>query len=954
MRKFSKTLAVLLTVCLLAGVVVSIVASADEPTLFNSGNALNFVTDYPSNKTAFDATSGGYRIGSKVVYDADNGYAKIVYEKGYDGVTTDAFFHPTDAELASGVWGEDRGDLAGQAVSARGLGHSAAAMAGGAQWLTHDKIKDNGIVAGVFEFDYGTDSNRYSYTNGAGKKVYSLDLVALNALIDADESVTDKAAAKAEAAASEELAMYECTGANAYMRFEGCSVLLYHHKVDGVWYLYTSATAAEDVNDMIKLSNKAGVFDRFSFVWSFTYNEDDSITCVCNLYVNGEFYAKMTEKNITAAPEGTSANNASYAAFRRWYHAGLATTEMHFADTYSLVYDNIAANYYTAAELATYGLRGGLTTDYVEANGIKYYFSAEGAKALTANLKDGGTVKTGISLDTFAPANELKNFFIDLENGATVTLTPEAALVYDAYLVDAANQVYLYVNNGSLRGANEEEFIIFEDSLFYNNFSTTSFSYYKGTDSNSGGTNVKGRYGSFGVSDGDIGSGIIVEANKELGYLRIYSAGMQHYLGSTGGAFWGYGASSLSLKESDYSVLDFDYGTERYTFSYTADVVRTIEATGTKADGSSYPASQAATDMGNLTLYMTVSSKAEYDAYVANPSLLNGTKVTETKAFYSDRYTATQTDVITNAKIVEGSFRPAYIAPYFWMNDGSGKKYQQFFSVAYNSADKQTYISIGDNKIALSGEAKVTDHITMVFDNGITTAGKVTAAVYVNGQFLGQVESTYSHFGSIGVYNLNSEERARDNYSMMLDNIAFNQYATGYTTADAYGVDDLITDLKAGTVKPVSACADVYYTSAKAFPGAWATVDGGKTVATIAGEVNALIAGLENGDTLWIGDDIAFSSLPADRSFTVKAFNAAAVVLAGNAEETHKLYMIGDLYYVVGTGAGAMTRAELNKTSDRYNIYTDFTVSGSPALNATDASKDVNSGSVMQSDETTL
>ena len=71
------------------------------------------------------------------------------------------------------------------------------------------------------------------------------------------------------------------------------------------------------------------------------------------------------------------------------------------------------------------------------------------------------------------------------------------------------------------------------------------------------------------------------------------------------------GISNIGAHE--YMVIDFELGSDQYAFSYVATI--TLNVPG--ADGA-----EATTETVTATLYKTVDTKAEYDAFVAAPATL--------------------------------------------------------------------------------------------------------------------------------------------------------------------------------------------------------------------------------------------------------------------------------------------------------------------------------------------
>lgn len=356
------------------------------------------------------------------------------------------------------------------------------------------------------------------------------------------------------------------------------------------------------------------------------------------------------------------------------------------------------------------------------------------------------------------------------------------------------------------------------------------------------GTNVT--WGQATENDGDQAVGVNISYNS--GYFRIWGSGGQPSHAGNSGKYWAInynqgakaGIIKSNLFETDYTVLDFEFAADRYTFSYTADVQRTV--TG----GKNFTENLTAT-----TLYTTATLE-EVEEYFNNPALLEGEfSVTTSKG--TTKY-ATQTDVVSNVQIDESSLTPSYLegamlgsalltskAAISSTASVSRANAVSFGIYIVRDTEGNWYFSNSNSYKAdatnyrLSNKVGVADHISIVFDNGISNEGYITYTIYMNGEYYyanklsAYAASTYTYIAVRGTgFILPAASKAESKYSLMIDNVGYNWYRANpvvddvhttswehYNSGAKYGVDDLITDLKAGVINPIYNCEDVLYKS---------------------------------------------------------------------------------------------------------------------------------------------
>ena len=561
-------------------------------------------------------------------------------------------------------------------------------------------------------------------------------------------------------------------------------------------------------------------------------------------------------------------------------------------------------------------------------------------------LKNGDTIKTTVAIEGYDP-NGVINFLVDCEGEATFALAEAVASNYDEVVLNAENDVYLYVNKQTAN-------VQLSDMDVTNGYGHGSNTYFQ-TDFTKSGTY------SYTNTDDDLASDIKHEYVN--GYFRIFGSGTTAYYPGEGGRSWGPASSAyMDLLTSKYAVIDIDYGTDRYTFTYTVNGTRTSVATGSKVTGTKVDALNFETTLTNEVVHKTITA-AEYEEYLSNPEAfaakLLGTF--ETSTYYAgnasnsnkQKLTITQTDTYTSVDIDEDSFAPAYNVGNLQMQfayrssdtatKDSHSKLNYVASIVqdpetglYYAVPYGTTYSEGEKAILLSNKVGVTDHVTVVMDNGVTNAGYYTAHAFINGEYLGSRKSaaknTYHVLKFRGFGQTVNANKNVDCYSLMFDNATINLYGTvvegvntaTYTSAEGvYGVDKLVADINAKTYNSVTQCTDVFYTGKNVGYNGWLTTDGGKTIAYTDSAMKAAIANLGNGATVITTKHINDAQIPALSSFYVRCLDGAKFYLAEAFEDTYNATTNGDTTYYLNL---SITMPEFNAaklsplgTTDKYN-----------------------------------
>lgn len=196
-------------------------------------------------------------------------------------------------------------------------------------------------------------------------------------------------------------------------------------------------------------------------------------------------------------------------------------------------------------------------------------------------------------------------------------------------------------------------------------------------------------------------------------------------------------------------------------------------------------------------------------------------------------------------------------------------------------SSSSTYKASGTN-VKISSEVGEWTHITFVLDLAGGTSSSKTMYAYVNGAYLTSKAISVTgdtEFQRIGT-DVPKALISSDTANFAIDNITSNLYLEGYSSGDAYGLDDLI---KNGGQGNLARCEDVVYNEYYAYnlPGetqAIATI--GETKYYTNASASKAIA---EGGNITVTKDFCFLGGSAN-NFTVKAYNGASVSIDSGLE----------------------------------------------------------------------
>ena len=296
----------------------------------------------------------------------------------------------------------------------------------------------------------------------------------------------------------------------------------------------------------------------------------------------------------------------------------------------------------------------------------------------------------------------------------------------------------------------------------------------------------------------------------------------------------------------DYAVLDFEIASDKYTFTFTADVSTSY----TQGDGD-----PTVTNATGVTVYKTVETRAEFESY------LNGTKQipqevvewTASSVNHKKVYTYTNVKVNDDLKLAYDGDADTYIFPEFrtyrFASSAEGDKGNTGnfrLRTRYDSSAKKWYADTASGaRVYLSDEAGVFNHVSYVFETVRTASASATSGYHINNSKV-HVFVNGTHVSSNPLFtnqnanetytiyrlrtNITAAAQNRDGFSICFDNVALNLYGyrgMDYSTkqyeqtgrvynSDGYGIDEYIDNgdynknVDTGAAaKPLWSCEDV-------------------------------------------------------------------------------------------------------------------------------------------------
>ncbi len=852
MRKSAKIFAVLLTLCLLCGVVVSVVASAAEPVYSTAGEPvldvtgadLNYATNWNGgtagkvNPTATSWSNDAQHYG--VQWYSGGNYAYVAHNP--DTVRADDFVQGTkDGQpLLYGANGKVQSD----AVTLQTY------YAVGNTSVTYDDRTVANYKYVTVDFDFGTDAYTYPYTSGE-TTVWTKDIN--------DVPVDQKEAAEAnkQLALVEGYSMHIC-GRRSYYNGAaatetttgesniGMNTIFFTQKEDG-WYVYEKANP----NNAVKLVNKVGEFDHFTYVIEIVPSDVPGnggtvagYYVYSHLYINGKYF-------YTAGVHPAQTWN-----LQRLYT--IIPADVKHTEKYSIAYDNFAVNYYSPEFLAanTNSIGAMMAGDYENASIYNYDNVVYSADYVAPNadsyVKINGVTYKG-NLNAAVEANVTNGSVI--ETNASISLP--ADVLYCTVIATEGTKFYAgsdYNTEAVVDGDTTTYTVLL--SLHNNrnllNATGHAINVYNAFNDNSQGTGYGLKWQQPWNTKGDDrinNEYVTVNGN---GYFRL-SNDVNDVVTGQGehaqmlfkfGNHWSNKPSNATANTYEYMIFDFDFGTDKYVYN----------------DG---------------TAYHTAFSYEEIpEAY---------------------RDTA-------DLAFIDGTVK---LLPQFRDKDSDSElRVGDMYTV--KGPDGKWYLSTNNSysadDILMSNEVGKFDHITWVIKPNYDDLATSKLYTYVNGQFLCVDTVAATTKVALWGFETNGSYFAEDRYSLTFDNFAFNVYddAENKDSVDAT-ITALNTYFSTETYKTdaLSTISGIVYDADYVSPNGF--YYDGQVITSVPNTVKNSLKNLAEGTTVYTSMNLDGIETSANK-FSVVTIGDVDFSFAGAKAFSYKVTQNANVYDIEFTG----------------------------------------------------
>lgn len=388
------------------------------------------------------------------------------------------------------------------------------------------------------------------------------------------------------------------------------------------------------------------------------------------------------------------------------------------------------------------------------------------------------------------------------------------------------------------------------------------------------------------------------------------------------------------LGKYDYSVWDFDIGTDMYRFSYAVTV----------NNGS-------ADSQG--TLSMTVASQAEFEEYLEEFELYKADSNADIEkyplmkklAYTASGKTVKSIDSIDANQTLDLAFLPSTLLGYTFR----GYTYNAD-ATAWAASNKEVWGRVAkfekqadgwylvdnknaDNKVKLVNEIGKFDHITYVFKivEGTANADGRTRMVvnlytFINGEYFNTIAVSNNVYEQLLPQRLSfcypNGSLLSYGWAFAADNFANNLYSN-YDTTNTGGIGALIDSIVAGTAtdKSIYNCNDVLYDKTYVSPNGFVSVDGVK--GSLPTYIDELLANAKDGAVIETTFDLLNFELPEGvETVTVKTLGDAKFKLGAASAEN----------FVAVRGAGGVYTIRRGTDDDYVTLKWTYISEGVPTL----------------------
>ncbi len=433
-------------------------------------------------------------------------------------------------------------------------------------------------------------------------------------------------------------------------------------------------------------------------------------------------------------------------------------------------------------------------------------------------------------------------------------------------------------------------------------------------------------YSNMKFSSGSNSEGNSTVAQKQVDvsgndYVRYYGSGSSQI--NTAGSFVNIASGNTSSSKVgtfahvdknsakyDYSVIDLDFGTDRYRalVGYKLNTTTTAGAAVTNPDGSkSTTTTYTYRIVPSYALYtaeqfteenIKADIKAAYDALselknerdigseltssvvvtVANGVTTTTTNVQPMQTMESldlddiSKYEVSYEEAVSSKDLALYENDQVYVMGRYWQTDTQTTRTDYSLGINYKSDGNGDWSFYADGKkvAEMSDVAGKYDHITFITKYSAPAEGKtvgtVTGYVFVNGTLVKTLAAVdvYSFGIEATRATVNGTNKTYGGHSFAIANAAVNYYAANYTSGDAYGIDDFFTSGDYST-KSLSECTDVVYNKNYISPNGYLRVNTALSKGTPVSHPDLIAAELlkiNNGSTLFTTIDVLGLDVP--------------------------------------------------------------------------------------------
>lgn len=545
---------------------------------------------------------------------------------------------------------------------------------------------------------------------------------------------------------------------------------------------------------------------------------------------------------------------------------------------------------------------------YVQINGGKKMYVDNVIKYFIENSRAASVVTTTRDILGLTPASGAR-FSVECADGIQVTLSEAGKLTHNikknatGYEITYKNQLVL-----PTLGSGEDLVYGTYASVDYENATSVS------------GTGWSGSHG-FGVTNNN-STGYFLRMGADSIGTNPYNGNkyfnVRKYSGSTlknntTNAYIEYSLSDWANNDKDahkgnvvgrydYSVIDFDFGTDAYQIHVGYRVVHY---------GSSSVPEYFKIEKAYKTYTPAEFTREAIEADIAatKAKLLSDIELRKNSLDANDVATYSAIEITYEQALATKTL--AYVKSsnmYFGF-----RRYDNDADTTKNDGPNLfLYIGQVDGKWALFTDSAFKNLICYLPENPyetihITFAAAMnhetkllTVLAFVNGMLATSTTNDsaqeYKCIDSIRL-QMPADWKDEDAYSYIYDNLTVNYYEKGYSSGSAYGIDDYVAD--GDLTKPIYVCEDIVYNANYVSPNGYVQVDGGEK-SYITNVINEMLTKIKDGSVVYTSKSLYDLTLDASiKSFTVITEDGATVNLSAESAKSFIVETTDNVTYTV-------------------------------------------------------